>query len=296
MRTLTLLLAVSLLLTAAFQAQAQTLAGFEATVAAPADGGGGPVLWYRNADSATESGHMDSTGSASNQAFRLGGQLYADYFGNADKAFGLAAATSASASISGSSSLFMTGAQGTVSFLFKTGADLTTLQSLFRQGGGFELIVFNGRVRLSYTSDGTKTLNIGPSLQGNTWYHVALKWDTTKPSDDLTWYLGVAGSGTMQSGTVSIDAAGGNTSIEIAGRSNSNFFLNPMQQFAVWQRELSAASIQAMYDATVPTGNGAMVEVTLEKSTDLQNWEPAEPGLYDISGEGLFFRAIITPK
>jgi len=234
----------------------QIITSYEATIANPADGGAGPALWYQNADYRTGTGlvHMASTGSANNTAFRLGGQVYTDYFGNPEKAFGLAADAANSGAVSGSTGLFMTGAQGTVSFLFKTGSDVTytTLQSLFRQGAGFELILFNNRVRLSYTSAGTKTLNIGPSLTADTWYYAALKWDTTKPSDDLTWYMGVAGSDTLASGTVGIDAAGGNATIEIAGRSTTNLFKDPMQQFAVWERELSDASVQQQFTALVP--------------------------------------------
>jgi hypothetical protein len=231
----------------------QTLFTYEAAIAAPADAGGGPALWYQNADSRTGTGlvHMASTGSATNTGFRLGGQTFTDYFGNTDKAFGLAADATASGSVSGSTNFFMTGPQGSVSFLFKTGSDVTysSLQSLFRQGTGFELILLSNRVRLSYSSAGTKTLNIGPNLTADTWYYAALKWDTTKPSDDLTWYLGVAGSETLASGTVGIDVAGGNASIEIAGRSSTNFFKDPMQQFAVWTRELSDASVQQQFTA-----------------------------------------------
>lgn len=234
----------------------QIIAAYEATISAPVDGGGGPTLWYQNADyrTGTNLDHMDSTGSAGNDAFRLAGQTYTDYFGNANKAFGLASNATASAAISSSSNLFMTGAQGTVSFLFKTGSDVSYInpnfESLFRQGSGFELILINNKVRLSYTSDGPKTLSIGPNLTADTWYYAALKWDTTKVSDDLTWYVGVAGSDTLATGTLNIDAAGGNTSIEIAGRTNANLFKDPMQEFAVWERELSAASIQQQFDAT----------------------------------------------
>jgi hypothetical protein len=296
MKSKPLFIVVALLATATVSVQAQTLAGFEAKIASPADGLGGPVLWYQNADFATESGHVDSTGSATNQAFRLGAIKYPDFFGNDHKAFGLATPVTASAAVSGSSNQFMTGTHGTVSVLFKTGTDLATLQSLFRQGSGFELIVFSGRIRLSYTSDGLKTLNIGPALEANTWYFAALTWDTTKSGNDLTWYLGTAGAGTLATGSVGIDQAGGTTSIEIAGRSSANFFPQPMQQFAVWQRELSAAAIQALYDATLSPTGGKLVRVRLEMSTDLENWEPAEPGLYEISDTEVFFRAVTTPQ
>lgn len=232
----------------------QIITAYEATISAPVDGGGGPALWYQNADYRTGTGlaNMDSTGSAGNDAFRLGGQTFTDFFGNANKAFGLASNATASAAISSSSNLFMTGAQGTVSLLFKTTTDNTPLQVLFTQGSGFELAVLNGSTRLTYTSSGTKYLSIGSTLATETWYYAALKWDTTKASNDLTWYLGEAGGSTLQSGSVSIDAAGGNSSITIAGRTSSNFLLSAMQEFAVWERELSEASIEGQYAALVP--------------------------------------------
>lgn len=231
---------------------AQTITSYEATIASPVDSGSGPTLWYQNADSSTATGHMDSTGSASNQAFRLGGQTYTDYFGNADMAFGLAADETIAAAVSGSTNLFMTGAQGTVSLLFKTPSDMTGLQVLFGQGLGFELAVNSGTTRISYTSDGTKFANIGLALSADSWYYAALKWDTTKESNDLTWFLGDAGSETLATGSLNIDAAGGNTSITIAGRASSNFFVSPIQEFAVWDRELSTASIEGQYLALVP--------------------------------------------
>jgi hypothetical protein len=238
------------------QVHAQLLDTYQQAISTPVDGGSGPTLWYRNAESRTGTGlvHMASVGSATNSAFRLGAQTHSDFFGNPNMAFGLASDATASSTISDSTNLFMTGAEGTVSFLFKTGSDVTytTLQSLFRQGSGFELILLNNRVRLSYTDDGTKFLNIGPQMVADTWYYTALKWDTTKPSDDMTWFLGVAGSDTLASGTISVDSAGGNTLIDIAGRSNSNLFKDPMQQFAVWERELSEASIQQQFTALIP--------------------------------------------
>jgi len=243
---------------------------YENTISSPADGGGGPALWYRNANSRVGTGlvKMASVGSEDNEAFRLGGQTHTDFFGNPNMAFGLASDETQSAAISNSTNLFMTGAQGSVSFLFKTGSDVTytTLQSLFRQGSGFELILFNDRVRLSYTNEGSKFLNIGPSLVADTWYYTALKWDTTKLSDDMTWFLGVAGSDSLASGTINIDSAGSNTSIEIAGRTNTSLFMDPMQQFAVWQRELSDASIEQQFAAIPEPSTLALFSIALAVS------------------------------
>ncbi len=243
---------------------------YENTISSPADGGAGPALWYRNAESRVGTGsvNMASVGSATNEALRLGGQTHTDFFGNPNMAFGLASGATASAAVSDSTNLFMTGAQGSVSFLFKTGSDVTysDLQSLFRQGTGLELILFNNRVRLSHSNDGYKYLNIGPSLVADTWYYTALKWDTTKTSDDMTWFLGVAGSDTLASGKVSIDNAGENATIEIAGRTSMNLFMDPMQQFAVWERELSDASIEQQFVAIPEPSTLALFSIALAVS------------------------------
>lgn len=296
MKNLLTILAVFVL--SAIHLAAQTLANYEATIAAPLDGGGGPALWYTSYDTATVTGHMDNSGSAgiAYQAYRLGGQSYTDYFGNPTKAYGLVNPPTQAAAVAGSTALFMTGAQGTVCLLFKTPPDMSGLQVLFAQGPGFELAVNGGTMRVTYTSDGTKYANIGTPLAANTWYYAALKWDTSKPSNDLTWYVGEAGTGTLESGNLSIDAAGGNSSIVISGRTSANFFLSPIQEFAVWESELTDAAIQAQADALGTSGGGNQVEVSLEKSSDLQNWETADEGLYDVSDGSLFFRAVMTPR
>lgn len=277
------------------------LAEYASTIASPADGGGGPFLWYADFSTATVNGHMDNSGSAgatpsTHQAYRLGAQSHADSFGNAAMAFGLADDPSQSAAVAGSTGLFMTGPQGTVSLLFKTPPELSGLKVLFQQGNGFELALDGPSVRLAYTNGGTQYATLGGALDPETWYYAALRWDTTKPSGDLTWYLGAAGGEALQSGSLTIDAAGGNAAITIAGRASANFFTGPMQQFAVWERELSDTSIRAMHGTTVIQVPEVLVDVSLEMSTDQQNWQPADPGLYEIQGDMPTFRVILTPK
>jgi hypothetical protein len=278
----------------------QWMAEFEATISSPADGGGGPALWYANFSNATGTGHMDNRGSAgatpaTHQAYRLGAQSHTDCFGNTGMAYGIAPGGTQSAAVAGSTGLFMTGAQGTVSLLFKSPQDLSGLKVLFQQGSGFELALDGPSVRLAYNSGGTRYAFIGSALAAGTWYYAALSWDTTKPSGELTWYLGAAGGGGLESGSLSIDAAGGNAAITIAGRANANLFFAPMQQFAVWERQLSDSSIREMHGTTVALEAGLLVEVTLEKSTDQLHWEPAGPGEYDLSEGPIHFRPVITP-
>ena len=47
---------------------------------------------------------------------------------------------------------------------------------------------------------------------------------------------------------------------------------------------------------TDTVGTPVFVEVYLETSTDLQNWVPANEGIYDVSGTSRFFRAQILPQ
>jgi hypothetical protein len=242
----------------------QIITSYEATISTPADGGGGPALWYQNADSATGTApniHILNSGSAganssTHQAFRLGGQTYTDYFGNADNAFGIDISGNAAA-VSGSSDLFMTGQQGTVSFLFQTPSTLANA-SLFRQSNtnSFELFLLGsgstGNLRMAVENN----LTTLPTLSTNTWYYFAARWnaDQGAGNDEFTWYLGVAGGTTLSSGGINIVGTntGASGSIEIAGRSTTNKFPGAMQQFAVWERELSGASIDQQFTALVP--------------------------------------------
>jgi hypothetical protein len=278
----------------------QSLAEFATSIATPADGGGGPVLWYADFASATANGHMDNRGSAgatpaTHQAYRLGAQSYADTFGNPALAYGIAPAGTQSAAVAGSTGLFTTGAQGTVSLLFRTPHDLSGLKVLFQQGSGFELAIDGASARLTYTRGGLQQAYIGSPLAAATWYYVALRWDTTRASGDLTWYLGQAGGRTLESGQLSMDVAGGNAAIMIGGRATSHLFAGPLQHLAVWQRELTDSAIRSIFGATIVPQRQLLIEVSLEKSTDQRTWEPADTGVHDTSAGPVYFRPVITP-
>jgi hypothetical protein len=230
-----IIIALVALITATAQA---SLVGYETTISNSA-----PTLWYKNAN--TKSGeHINNSGSAgalptTHQAYRLGGALYTDLWGNANMAFGPTNATAPA--VAGSTGLFTTGAVGTVSFLFKTPDTMpAAIQTLFSQGTTFAIkLNTNGAIRIDHANSGTKYSNTVTAATG-TWYYVAMKWDTTKTSNDLTWYVGAA-NGSLQSGNLTIASAGENTSIGLDG------LKAPMQQIAIWGSELSAASIQSQF-------------------------------------------------
>ncbi|MGC9453177.1 MAG: hypothetical protein ACP5I4_17225 [Oceanipulchritudo sp.] len=62
----------------------------------------------------------------------------------------------------------------------------------------------------------------------------------------------------------------------------------------------AASAVLAISDVSVTaygtSGTPVFVEVYLETSTDLQNWVPADEGLYDVSGTPRFFRAQVVPQ
>ena len=170
--------------------------------------------------------------------------------------------------VANSTGLFTTGAVGTVSFLFKTpSANPGTIQTLFSQGVSFTVALHtNGMIRIAHDNSGTKYSNV-VSVVTDTWYYFAMKWDTAKTGNDLTWYLGATNS-TLNSGKLTITSAGTATSIQL------DALKAPMQEVAIWQRELSDASIQSQFSA-IP--------------------EPATVGLFVVaSAVVLFLRNMIT--
>jgi hypothetical protein len=237
---------------------AQDLATYEAAIAAPADGGAGPVLWYRDATD-IESTHLLNSGSsaggippvepasATNQAFRLGGVTYDDYFGNAGNAFGIDVSLNASA-VAGSTDLFLTGPRATISLLFKTPAVIENT-SVFRQVG-FELFLLGASQTARLTTEGTHYTSL-IRLAPDTWYYFAARWngDQSLRDDHLTWYMGRLG-GTLSFGGVRLagTGVGATRSIELAGRNTFNKFPAAMQQVAIWTRQLSEQAILQQFD------------------------------------------------
>jgi hypothetical protein len=226
-------------------------AAYTAKIETPTDGGSGPELWFKNADQISGT-HLLNSGSAgvtpsTHQAYRLGEMTHTDFFGNADMAVGISGTNNAAA-VTGSTDLFMTGSAGTVCTLFKTPASIVNA-SLFKQGSAFELYLIDSSTDYArLTVDGNNiTL---PSINADTWYYLSIKWDTTAGADNLTWYMGEAGS-TLNSGTATITGTGAGGSIDICGRATYAKFLGAVQQFAVYERELTDQAVQDQFDATL---------------------------------------------
>jgi hypothetical protein len=259
------------------------LTGYIDSVGTPSDNGAGPALWYKmsrspNDGSAGASFVLTSGGAITN--------LTADYWGNADSAFGLTAG-SQPAAVAGSTGLFATGTNGTISFIFKTPGTLSGLKSLFNQGyygrpSQFEIAVNGNILRLAYQNGASQpTLNLG-TLTPDTWYYFAMSWDLSTPSDNLTWYYGEAGDLSMQSGSVTITSAGSPSDpIYVGGRKNTDYYSligGYFQNIALYERTLPASALQSQFEtmqsSSIP--RTAAYEATIETPTD----EGGGPVLY----------------
>ena len=220
------------------------LTGYEKTISSPADGGAGPALWYKSgAQRSANDLHILNSGSAgaSYTAHHLAAALSADLWGNANMAF---LGDPYVPGVSGSSGLFTTGEKGTVSFLFKTPATIPdTRPLLFSQGATFKVLLnINGKIRIDHVNGGTKYIDV-VSVKTDTWYYFAMKWDTSRRRGGLRWYLGEA-DGRLRTGTLAIDRAG-----DPYAPIQFNQAMVPMQQIAIWDRELSKESIEAQFAA-----------------------------------------------
>ena len=248
------------------------LVDYQSTISAPTDGGAGPALWYQtsrtpNSGSAAASHVLTSGGTLTS--------LSADYWGNANSAFGPEAATTSAGAVAGSTGLFASGANGTVSFMFKTPGTLGT-DALFSQGENshtsqFELMIVGGKLRMGVMFNGTKINNtFGASLSPDTWYYYAMNWDLTPTYNGLRWHYGEAGDATLNTGTVSLSVSGASDKpIQVGGRvagyvPNEGSF----QNIAVYERTLSDSAIQSQF-AAIP--------------------EPAVMGMITLSAGSLLF-------
>lgn len=182
--------------------------------------------------------------------------LTAGYWGNAASAFGLEPNASAGASISGSIGRYATGPNGTISFLFKTPPVLSGWATLFNQGqygsaSQLEVGINNNQLRLGTQNGTINQLNTLGVLETNTWYWLCLRWDLAATSENMLWAYGVAGDTTLNSGSTTITSAGNQEPVFVGGRSTYAPFINGFfQHITVYERTLSGAAAQAMFDAT----------------------------------------------
>ncbi|MDP0496574.1 MAG: LamG-like jellyroll fold domain-containing protein [Verrucomicrobiota bacterium JB024] len=240
--------------------QAQTLSDYELTITSPLDGGSGPGGFFSNTTQTTGvNGNMYSTGTNTTMvAYRLATYRANDFFGNVNYAYVMGYYDGGHAVSQSGSTDYLASANGTVSMLFQTSNDVSTFQSLLNRGiynaegnDAFEIRVGNGRLQIAY--GGTSLYNIDTSISAETWYYLGISWDLSEGSNNLTYYYGEAGSGDLQSGTITISSTGDPAElIYIGGRDGNSQFLGALEEIAIWDRTLSDSSLEAQYAATVP--------------------------------------------
>ena len=244
----------------AISAQAQTLVDYELEITSPLDGGSGANVYFSNATEALNAaGNMTSTGTdTSVTIYRLAGVKTTDFFGNVDYAYNINSAYNAGSNyMSGSGSTdYLSSDNGTMSMLFQTSSDITTFQSLLSRGiyntngdNAFEIRVGNGRLQIAY--GGTSLYNIDTTISIDTWYYLGITWDVASNTMDI--FYGAAGSGSLETSTISIASAGNSSDlIYVGGRNGSGEFLGSLEEIAIWDRTLSDSSMEAQFAATVP--------------------------------------------
>jgi len=102
--------------------------------------------------------------------------------------------------------------------------------------------------------DSTKTILPAEEILPNTWYYLAVTYLESRFPDKAHWYVGRPG-GSLASGTTTNSpeaVAGNDVGLYVGNRGDFNTaFRNPgngqIDEFAIWNRELSAAEIQAQF-------------------------------------------------
>jgi hypothetical protein len=161
---------------------------------------------------------------------------------------------------------------GTVSFLFRTLDSIPTGQRfLFSQGStttgasnAFTLFVENntattdpGALKLRMGNGPTTTILTAANTAADSWYYFAVSYDETRDAGEVQYYLGKAG-GTLGSGVVNIGnvaVVGDNGTVYIGNKDGTaSGFRNPgdgvLDEFAVYNRELSAGEVGSQFAAT----------------------------------------------
>jgi len=254
------ILAALLLLSTGVQA---SLIGLQDKIENPTDSGTGPAIWYK-----TSAGTNSGSGDAELTAAGLSGTR-TDFFDNAANAFAVGVGASKGVEIAGSTATsYATGAQGTLVMTFQTGGTIYGASLLNRgpwhsTNPGFEVYQTNTKIRLGF---GSNTTEIGDSLALNTWYYLAMTWDTALPNNQVSWYLGKMGDAPdgLTSGTITAATVGNNTlPIYVAGRDSSAVFYGALQNVAIYDRTLSSDAIGAQFSAIPEPATLGMLGVSM---------------------------------
>jgi hypothetical protein len=224
----------------------------------PSDGGAGPAIWLST--SGTNNTGSDSPGTAGSgglATFTLD-KSATDFFGTAGSAYALRDGATSGAGITGSGTTgYATGTNGTLVMTFQTPASLVNA-SLFGRGQStsspnFELFLLGGTSQLRLTLDSGSNTILG-TIAADTWYYLAVAWDTGLASNQVSWSLGAMGDAPsgLSSGNISSTAVGNPAqSIFIAGRpgTNASNYAGAFQNIAIYDRTLSAGAIDDQFSA-----------------------------------------------
>lgn len=245
----------------------QTLSNYQATVT-----GQGPVHYFHFDGSLTAADNPEVTlesfgaGGFTFDMFRSPGQAVffanqTDYLRNTSDHIvsGGGAATTNSTN------------SGSVTFLFRSldSGDITGQRYLFSAGGSvtnhnsFSLFMENTNVdngdpeslKLRF-GDNTMTILPAAEIVPATWYYCAVTWLESRAPGKALWYVGRPGKALVTGATSnSVDSvAGDSTGAYFGNRETLDAaFRNPgngqLDEVAVWDRELSAAEVQAQFGA-----------------------------------------------
>jgi hypothetical protein len=142
--------------------------------------------------------------------------------------------------------------------------------------------VANGNPNSLKLRVGNTTTTIAPpqDLVPSAWYYFAMNYNESRDSSEVYWYLGRAG-GSLTSNIFNVgnDAVVGDNGTLYLGNRDSltSGFRDPgigvIDEFAIWHSELSAAQIQAQFDAvTVAPTPAPTLHIALAGDGVLLSW------------------------
>lgn len=265
----------ALLVCASLALPAQTLSNYQAGIIAQ-----NPMVYFSFDGGSLSSVFGKTVTLTATPVGTVAGQFSFDVFGNAGNSIYFTGANDAIYDPAESSDLLVSGggtattnstATGSISLLFRSldpGIQSTTGEHFVFDAGGaagtsnslallFENTANSDPLSLKLRFGDSSTVILPTNnIVADSWYYFALTYHETAVTNKATWYLGRLGGGSpLLSGTTSnaLNAVAGDAAEFIIG-SHTNFtssFRNPgngqVDELATWNRELSAAEIQAQY-------------------------------------------------
>ena len=209
-----------------------------------------PDYWFRLSSNFVNSGVLPASNMIPN-----GGSFGTDYDGVTDRAFRI---TGAANYLAQSNDLIK--GTGSLSMLFRTPNVTLGFRHVFAQGddtapgNAFNLVHANPNLNFR-VGNASATVLAGIPATG-TWYYLAATWDDTRDAGEVRWWFGPAG-GALTQGVLNIgdtNAVGNNSTIYLGNRApgfNVAFQMTgapgTLDEFAVWESELTAASISNQF-------------------------------------------------